>query len=122
MNSDSFAAPNGQGVLGLAKELRSRCEEMIRRGGPAHTEVMRLQFSWHASCPLLIPLRHERALHNELHQFADEKQGICVHLLTMPALCCTLARNHANHDGIHAPQESHFGRNEVMGPTDQWVP
>ena len=33
MNSDAFAAPGGQGLLGLAKELRSRCEEMIRRGG-----------------------------------------------------------------------------------------
>ena len=33
MNSDAFAAPDGQGLLGLAKELRSRCEDMIRRGG-----------------------------------------------------------------------------------------
>ena len=33
MNSDAFAAPDGRGLLGLAKELRSRCEDMIRRGG-----------------------------------------------------------------------------------------
>ena len=33
LNSDAFAAPNGTGLLGLAKELRSRCEEVIRRKG-----------------------------------------------------------------------------------------
>ncbi len=33
MNSDAFTAPGGTGLLGLAKELRSRCEEVVRRGG-----------------------------------------------------------------------------------------
>ena len=33
MNSPSFAACGGQGLMGLAKELRDRCEEVIRRQG-----------------------------------------------------------------------------------------
>ena len=33
MNSDAFASPGGTGLLGLAKELRPRCEELIRRKG-----------------------------------------------------------------------------------------
>ena len=34
MNSDAFARePGGQGLLGLAKDLRSRCEEVRERGG-----------------------------------------------------------------------------------------
>ena len=33
MNSDSFAAPGGAGLLGLAKSLRTRCEEVVLRRG-----------------------------------------------------------------------------------------
>ena len=34
MNSDAFARePDGRGLLGLAKDLRPRCEEMRKRGG-----------------------------------------------------------------------------------------
>ncbi len=33
MNSDAFAAPDGTGLLGLAKELKSRCEEVVKSGG-----------------------------------------------------------------------------------------
>ena len=34
MNSPAFAAsPGGAGLLGLAKELRPRCEELVRRQG-----------------------------------------------------------------------------------------
>ena len=33
MNSDEFAKDGGRGLLGLAKDLRWRCEELIRRGG-----------------------------------------------------------------------------------------
>ena len=33
MNSDSFTAPGGAGLLGLAKSLRARCEEVVLRRG-----------------------------------------------------------------------------------------
>ena len=33
MNSAAFAAIGGQGLMGLAKELRNRCEELKRRQG-----------------------------------------------------------------------------------------
>ena len=33
MNSDDFASPGGRGLEGLAKELRPRCEELIRCQG-----------------------------------------------------------------------------------------
>ena len=33
LNSDEFAREDGRGLLGLAKDLRSRCEEVVRRGG-----------------------------------------------------------------------------------------
>ena len=33
MNSEAFTAPGGRGLLGLAKDLRSRCEEVIKRDG-----------------------------------------------------------------------------------------
>ena len=33
MNSEAFAANGGRGLLGLCQELRSRCEEVVRRGG-----------------------------------------------------------------------------------------
>ena len=33
MNSPSFAACGGQGLTGLAKDLRTRCEEVRRRQG-----------------------------------------------------------------------------------------
>ena len=33
MNSDSFAAAGGSGLLGLAKSLRSRCKALIQRKG-----------------------------------------------------------------------------------------
>ena len=33
LNSDAFAAAGGRGLLGLAKELRPRCQEFIRRHG-----------------------------------------------------------------------------------------
>ena len=33
LNSDAFAAAGGRGLLGLAKDLRPRCEELLRRMG-----------------------------------------------------------------------------------------
>ena len=33
MNTNAFAGPGGTGLLGLAKEMRSRYEEVIRRNG-----------------------------------------------------------------------------------------
>ena len=33
MNSRAFAAQGGTGLLGLAKELRPRCEELVRLKG-----------------------------------------------------------------------------------------
>ena len=33
MNSEAFTAPGGRGLLGLAKVLRSRCEEVVRHQG-----------------------------------------------------------------------------------------
>ena len=33
MNSDAFAAPDGNGLLGLAKSLRSRCEAVVEAKG-----------------------------------------------------------------------------------------
>ena len=33
MNSDAFAAPGGAGLIGFARELRSQCEEVMRRQG-----------------------------------------------------------------------------------------
>ena len=33
MNSPAFAACGGEGLMGLARELRSRCEELKRRKG-----------------------------------------------------------------------------------------
>ena len=33
LNSPAFKAPGGQGLMGLAKELRPRCEELVRRKG-----------------------------------------------------------------------------------------
>ena len=33
MNSAAFSAEGGRGLLGLAKSLRERCEEVVRRGG-----------------------------------------------------------------------------------------
>ena len=33
MNSTAFAAVGGRGLLGLCKGMRSRCEDVIRRGG-----------------------------------------------------------------------------------------
>ena len=33
MNSPAFAACGGSGLEGLAKELRNRCEEVVRRRG-----------------------------------------------------------------------------------------
>ena len=33
LNSDDFSAPDGRGLEGLAKELRPRCEELVKRGG-----------------------------------------------------------------------------------------
>ena len=33
MNSAAFAAEGGDGLLGLAKSRRERCEEVVRRGG-----------------------------------------------------------------------------------------
>ena len=32
-NSDSFAAPDGGGLLALAKELPDKCREVIKRQG-----------------------------------------------------------------------------------------
>ena len=33
LNSDDFAAPDGTGLLGLAKELRGRCETVVQSKG-----------------------------------------------------------------------------------------
>ena len=33
LNSDSFAAIGGRGLAGLARGLRDRCEEVIKRKG-----------------------------------------------------------------------------------------
>ena len=33
MNSAEFSGPDGRGLLGLAKDLRSRCQEVVRRKG-----------------------------------------------------------------------------------------
>ena len=33
LNSDAFASPSGMGLAGLARELRPRCEELIKRKG-----------------------------------------------------------------------------------------
>ena len=33
MNSDSFKAPDGRGLEGLAKDLKWRCEEVVRLKG-----------------------------------------------------------------------------------------
>ena len=33
LNSDAFTAVGGRGLLGLAKDLRPRCEELLRRQG-----------------------------------------------------------------------------------------
>ena len=33
VNSDQLKQPNGRGLEGLAKELRWRCEEVVRRRG-----------------------------------------------------------------------------------------
>ena len=33
LNSAAFASPSGMGLAGLAKELRPRCEELIKRKG-----------------------------------------------------------------------------------------
>lgn len=53
MNSDAFAAPDGHGLLGLAKELRSRCEEVIRRNGariPKSCVLFACRSSCHTRC------------------------------------------------------------------------
>ncbi len=39
MNGEDFADKNGTGLLGLCKSMRSRCEEVRRRGGRAHSQV-----------------------------------------------------------------------------------
>ena len=33
MNSDEFAAKDGTGLLGLCKSFRSKCSEVLSRGG-----------------------------------------------------------------------------------------
>ena len=33
LNSDDFAAPDGNGLLGLAKELRGRCKTVVQLKG-----------------------------------------------------------------------------------------
>jgi hypothetical protein len=33
MNSAEFSRKDGRGLLGLAKDLRSRCEEVVKRQG-----------------------------------------------------------------------------------------